>query len=81
VKQWLPDLKRPRTITILRWAIGIVLLIGVLAFLVQGANNPKDPYLDTNSLPSGSLVRAVGSSLALPSPTSAASLSHPVGMM
>jgi hypothetical protein len=55
--------------TILWWAIAILLVAGLLIFIVQGANNPKDPHFDTNSLPCGSLVRDVGSSLALPSPT------------
>jgi len=51
VRRWIPDLDRPRTITLLRWAIGVVLIAALLVFLVRGANNPKDPYL----APPGSL--------------------------
>jgi hypothetical protein len=43
VKQWLLALERPRSITVLRWAIAIVLVAGLLTFIVLGANNPADP--------------------------------------
>ncbi|HEY2813410.1 MAG TPA: hypothetical protein VGJ03_08110 [Acidimicrobiales bacterium] len=42
---WLPDLGRPRSLVILRWAISAVLVAGLLAFVVRGANNPPDPTL------------------------------------
>jgi uncharacterized membrane protein (UPF0127 family) len=38
-------LERPRTILVLRWAIGVVIVFGLLGCVVKGANNPADPYL------------------------------------
>jgi uncharacterized membrane protein (UPF0127 family) len=38
-------LETPRGLIALRWAIGLVLVFGMLGCVVKGANNPADPYL------------------------------------
>ncbi|GEM_PF-2782757 len=57
---WVPDLDRPRSITVLRWCIGIVLALSLLAFVVRGADNPKDPYLAPPGAAPASLSQPVG---------------------
>jgi uncharacterized membrane protein (UPF0127 family) len=40
-----PALDTPGGRTVLRWVIGIVLVLGLIGCVTKGANNPADPYL------------------------------------
>ncbi len=41
----LRQLEHPLSLALLRWAIGVILAIGLIGCVAKGANNPKDPYL------------------------------------
>lgn len=40
----------------IRWVIGVLLAIGLVVFLVQGANRPADPSLKPSSTVSTSVT-------------------------
>jgi uncharacterized membrane protein (UPF0127 family) len=40
-----PSLERPRSITGLWWGVRLVFVAGLLAWLLRGADTPKDPYV------------------------------------
>jgi uncharacterized membrane protein (UPF0127 family) len=40
-----PALENPTAVAILRWVIGVVLVLGMIGCVAKGANNPADPYL------------------------------------
>ena len=42
---WLLDASDPRQVAVLRQAIRAVLIAGLVAFVVQGADRPADPSL------------------------------------
>jgi len=42
LERWL---QQPATVVFLRWLIGAVLVLSLLAFVVKGADNPPDPSL------------------------------------
>jgi uncharacterized membrane protein (UPF0127 family) len=44
-----PVLEKPQAVALLRWAIGVVLVFGLIGCVVKGANNPDDPYLSSPS--------------------------------
>ena len=50
-----PALEQPKAIAVLRWAIGVVIVFGMIGCVVKGANNPPDPYLSGPS--AGSATR------------------------
>jgi uncharacterized membrane protein (UPF0127 family) len=43
------SLDKPKALAILRWVIGVVLVLGLIGCVVKGANNPDDPYLSAPS--------------------------------
>jgi uncharacterized membrane protein (UPF0127 family) len=45
----LPEIDSPKGLIILRWLIGTVLVVGLIGFVVKGANNPPDPYIASSS--------------------------------
>jgi uncharacterized membrane protein (UPF0127 family) len=49
-----PQIESPVGLIVLRWIIGMVLVLGLLGCVVKGANNPPDPYVAS---PSGSSHR------------------------
>jgi uncharacterized membrane protein (UPF0127 family) len=42
-------LEQPKALALLRWLIGMVLVLGMIGCVVKGANNPADPYLSSPS--------------------------------
>jgi uncharacterized membrane protein (UPF0127 family) len=44
----LARLETPGGLALLRWAIGVVLVFGLLGCVVKGADNPADPYLSSS---------------------------------
>jgi uncharacterized membrane protein (UPF0127 family) len=44
-----PALERPKGLAMLRWLIGVVLVLGLIGCVVKGADNPDDPYLSAPS--------------------------------
>jgi uncharacterized membrane protein (UPF0127 family) len=44
-----PALEKPKAVAVLRWAISVVLVFGLIGCVVKGANNPDDPYLSSPS--------------------------------
>lgn len=50
---WVPSLDRPSSITKLRIAIGVVVVLSLLAFVVRGADTPPDPYVSGRPVPLG----------------------------
>jgi uncharacterized membrane protein (UPF0127 family) len=43
------QLETPIGLTVLRWAIGVVLVLGLIGCVTKGANNPPDPYFASRS--------------------------------
>lgn len=41
----LRQLEHPLSLALLRWAISVVIAIGLISCVAKGANSPKDPYL------------------------------------
>jgi uncharacterized membrane protein (UPF0127 family) len=48
-----PALEKPQAIAVLRWVIGIVVVLGMIGCVVKGANNPADPYVASPGAGSG----------------------------
>ena len=44
-----PALEKPKAVALLRWVIGVVLVLGMIGCVVKGANNPPDPYVSSPS--------------------------------
>jgi hypothetical protein len=42
---WLPNVDDERGVRRLRWIIAVVFAVGVISFVVRGADRPKDPTL------------------------------------
>ncbi len=49
-----------RAVVLLRWAIGIVLVVGLIGCVTKGANNPADPYVSAPSQGPASRTRLAG---------------------
>ncbi|HEV3225645.1 MAG TPA: DUF192 domain-containing protein [Acidimicrobiales bacterium] len=58
------SLSTPRGLVFLRWAIGVVLVFGLIGCVVKGANNPPDPYVVSPSAPATPSSHAVRTRLA-----------------
>jgi uncharacterized membrane protein (UPF0127 family) len=52
--------RNERQVEILRWVIGVVLVLGLIGCVAKGANNPPDPYLSAPSQGPASRTRLAG---------------------
>jgi uncharacterized membrane protein (UPF0127 family) len=43
------QLETPIGLTVLRWVIGVVIVLGLLGCVTKGANNPPDPYFASSA--------------------------------
>jgi uncharacterized membrane protein (UPF0127 family) len=55
-----PALERPNALVALRWAIGVVLVFGLIGCVVKGADSPADPFLASPSSGTSNRTRLAG---------------------
>ena len=47
LEEGIAQLETPIGLAVLRWAISVALVFGLIGCVVKGANNPRDPYLQS----------------------------------
>jgi len=57
-EEGIAQLETPLGLAILQWAVGLVLVFGLIGCVVKGADNPSDPYLQTQG--AGGRTRLAG---------------------